>query len=204
MKKEKTSVILSHITKSFGEKEVLRDLSLTLTPDTIYCLMGASGSGKTTLFRIILGLDTPDETEGVFPIMEGIPSRIGCQFQEDRLCTDFSVRSNLRLARKGVSDKEIAEHLSAVGLEKELHTAVRHLSGGMRRRVSLVRAILSDAPLILLDEPFQGLDDHHRTEAAAYIRRYTKGKTVLIVTHDEEDAQRLSAILVQFEDLQKK
>lgn len=193
-----TALTLSKINKHFGDRTVLNGLSLYLPAHSVTGLMGPSGCGKTTLFRILLGLEVPDNEEAR---LNGIPSRIGCQFQENRLCENFSVRANLRLAKKNISDEEIGAHLAAVGLQGELYTPVRSLSGGMRRRVSLVRAMLTDAPVLLLDEPFGGLDDKARADAAAYILRYRKNRTLLFITHEASDVEHLSANLVLFEDI---
>ncbi len=187
------ALTVTGLSKSFGDRPVLQDVSLSVPYGTVYCLMGPSGCGKTTFIRILLGLEEADAGT-----VTGMPEHVGCQFQEDRLCEDFSIRSNLRLAGSHVTDSDLRRHLRDVLLVGEEKTPVRALSGGMKRRVSLVRAVLTDAPFFILDEPFKGLDGEARSACIDYVRRHTVGKTVLIITHDEADAADLQANLIRF------
>ena len=106
---------------------------------------------------------------------------------------DFSLLSNVRAAAPHASNEEIAAHLTELGLGAELKRPVRTLSGGMKRRVALVRAVLAPSKILLLDEPFKGLDEEMAKHAADYLLRHQNGRTVLLVTHEKEDAVRLSA-----------
>ncbi len=180
-------MIVSHLCKSFGGKAVLEGVSLTLAAGQIACLMAPSGQGKTTLLRCIAGLEKPDSGE----ILD-LPDRIGYVFQEDRLCGGFSAVDNIRLVTgRAMDEGEICRHLKELGLADSLGQPVRELSGGMRRRVSIGRAVCFGAGLLLLDEPFNGLDDATRQQTADYILRHRSGAAILCVTHDREDAAAL-------------
>lgn len=185
------AIEIKALSKSYGERRVLSELSLTLPLDRPVCLMGESGCGKTTLLRILAGLETADGGE----IAHLPPAAM--LFQEDRLLCEFSVRSNLRvLPHFSQYEKEIPRYLALLGLENELHTRVCELSGGMKRRIALLRACLTDAPLLLLDEPFTGLDADSHERAAAFIKDVCRDRAVILVTHDERDARMLGAYTV--------
>ena len=180
---------LEHICKSYGEKQVLRDFSLTLEPGDILVLMGPSGCGKTTLLHIIAGLIQADAGE-----RSGIPDRLSVVFQEDRLCEWESVLWNLRLVCRE-SEDTILGHLTELGLERELHTKVRELSGGMKRRVALIRAVLHGGDLIL-DEAFRGLDAERLENAVRYVLRHKGERSILCATHDARVAELLGGRLM--------
>ena len=175
---------LHHLYKAFGEKRVLQDLQAEFPAGRCTCIMGESGLGKTTLLRILMGLATADAGE-----ITGTENLIvGAVFQEDRLCESFSAVANVAFAcNKAVSKGEIIDHLTAVGLAQSARQPVRELSGGMRRRVAVVRAVLSGANLLLMDEPFKGLDQESKETAAAYLKAHTQGKTILMATHSLEE-----------------
>lgn len=181
---------LSHIAKSFGGVPVLRDVSLALEPDRAVCVMGRSGAGKTTLARILLGLETPDA--GTVRGTRG--ARFAVSFQEDRLLGWLSAAGNLRFACGALDDALLDAAFAAVGLAGEdRHKPAASLSGGQRRRVSLLRALLAPADAVVLDEPFTGLDARAREEAAAYTRARCAGRILLCITHEPGDAALLGA-----------
>ena len=190
---------LKGICKSFDGRQVLKDISMVFPGGSTTCILGPSGCGKTTLLRIIAGLEKPDAGA-----VEGVPDRIGYVFQEDRLCEEFSAVSNVRLAAgKKVSTEEITRHLGMIGLGEDLKKPVRDFSGGMKRRVAIVRAVCNPAELLLLDEPFKGLDEKLHLEVIDYIRKYSAGRTVICVTHEPEDAERLGGRVVEMEKISK-
>ena len=182
---------LLNIEKSFGDKAVLRGLSLTLSPASRSALMGPSGCGKTTLLRILVGLERAD-AGGV----SGLPARIATVFQDDRLCPWLTVEENIRLACPRATKADIQSILSALGLGGEARTKAADLSGGMARRTAIARALLYGGELVVLDEPFRGLDEESRARTAACIRDMTKGKTLLLVTHDAREAALLDARVI--------
>lgn len=178
---------IQHLCKSFDGKVVLDHVSLTLESGGTACLMAPSGRGKTTLLRCIAGLETPDSGQ-----ITDLPERIAYVFQEDRLCDGFSAVDNIRLVTgKALGESEIRRHLEELGLAGSLDQPVRELSGGMRRRVVISRAVCFGADLLLLDEPFKGLDDEARQQTADYILRHRGAAAILCVTHDREDAAAL-------------
>ena len=177
----------AHLYKRFGDKAVLEDVSLTVPGGAVVCLMAPSGRGKTTLLRCIAGLEMPDSGT-----VTGVPERLGFVFQEDRLCPQLDAVENVRLVTgRAMDEGEICRHLKELGLADSLGQPVRELSGGMRRRVSIGRAVCFGAGLLLLDEPFNGLDDATRQQTADYILRHRSGAAILCVTHDREDAAAL-------------
>lgn len=178
---------IQHLCKFFDGKVVLDHVSLTLESGGTACLMAPSGRGKTTLLRCIAGLETPDSGQ-----IADLPERIAYVFQEDRLCDGFSAVDNIRLVTgKALGEGEIRRHLEELGLAGSLDQPVRELSGGMRRRVVISRAVCFGAGLLLLDEPFKGLDDEARQQTADYILRHRGAAAILCVTHDREDAAAL-------------
>ena len=179
-----------NVSKAFGEKTVLSGLNCTFPEGRITCILGPSGCGKTTLLNLILGLLKPDGGE-----IRGVPEgRIAAVFQEDRLIGHLSALSNVRMVlRRGFPETEILRALEAVGLGDSARQPVCELSGGMRRRAALVRALLADSPLVVMDEPFKGLDGDTRASAIAFTRRMLAGRTALIVTHDPAEPDLLGA-----------
>lgn len=187
----------TQVSKSFQDKPVLKDLNLTFPEGRMTCLMGPSGSGKTTIINCILGLGRPDSGE-----ITGTEDKlVAAVFQEDRLIEHWDAIKNIKLVcDKTVTAEQVLDELKEVGLEEALKKPVREYSGGMRRRVAIVRAMLAKSELIILDEPFQGLDDRIKEQVIDYIKRKTLGKTVILVTHDREDAERLGAEVITFGD----
>lgn len=178
-----------HLTKRFGERTVLEDVTLTFPDGSVTCITGPSGRGKTTLLRCIAGLETAEAGS-----VEDVPSPIAMVFQEDRLCGGLTAAGNIRLVTGAAPDSGAPDgHLRELGLGGCLRQPVAELSGGQRRRVAIARAVCAGPGLLLLDEPFKGLDGDARREAAAYIRRHAPGATILCVTHDPEDAAALGA-----------
>lgn len=185
----KKAIVIRNLSKSFGDLQVLRHLNMEIQPDTCNVLMGPSGQGKTTLLRILMGLEQADDGA-----IENLPQIRSAVFQEDRLCEDFTAVDNVAMVMAGRRNHSlIRKHLAAVGLADAADKPVSQLSGGMRRRVALVRSILADSDMILLDEPFKGLDDASRQTVVDYFLANTKGKTTLVVTHDPEEAEMLGA-----------
>lgn len=168
--------------KAFGDKQVLSGFDAVFPEGKTTCLMGPSGCGKTTLLHILMGTLTPDAGE-----VTGVPERKAVVFQENRLFPDFTVEDNLRAVlphRK----TDFSEELAAFGLSGQEKTPVSQLSGGMKRRVALLRALCFGGDLFLFDEPFTGLDEETRRSVIGYVREKTAGKTVIAITHDAEDA----------------
>lgn len=186
---------IKHLSKSFGDLKVLADVNLTLQSGNIYCLMGPSGSGKTTFFQILLGLSKADS--GYVEGANGI--KAAAVFQENRLCEEFSPIHNLMMVTAGSSRetrKRAKEALLKLLPEESLFRPVSTLSGGMKRRVAIARALWVPSDMILMDEPFTGLDEDTKRTVIRRIMECTKDKLVLISTHQEEDAGLLKGILI--------
>ncbi|WP_273651761.1 ATP-binding cassette domain-containing protein [Cellulomonas fimi] len=176
-----------------GGRTVLDDLDLDLPDDGVVAVMGPNGSGKTTLGRALLGLLEP--TAGT---VDRADRRCAAVFQEDRLCEHLDAVANVRLVlRRDVPACRVAAELRALGLPDDaLHRPVRELSGGQRRRVAIARALLAEATLVVLDEPFTGIDAEGRPEVLAWVAAACHGRTVVLITHDLADAVRLGARVV--------
>ena len=187
-------VAVASVSKSFGDHLVLDRVSLDLEPDRVYCLMAPSGSGKTTLLRIVLGLERADAGN-----VEGVrPGALSAMFQEDRLCEVLTPVENVLLACPDArtSREEVRALLAEVLPEACLAQPVSELSGGMRRRVSLVRAVACPAPLVVFDEPFTGLDTDTKGNVIAFLTRHREGRILLVSTHGERDAELLGASVI--------
>lgn len=174
---------LMGISKSFAGKAVLEDFSAVIKGGEVNCILGASGSGKTTIGRIICSLETPDG--GAVEGIEG--RRLSVVFQEDRLCDGISSLSNVRFV-SGASVQDIEKAFLDTGLDGVEGQVAGTLSGGQRRRVALVRAVLADCDVLLMDEPFKGLDGKTKERVMKWVKGMTAGKTVILITHDSGEA----------------
>lgn len=187
------SITIKALCKSFGERQVLSNFSATLPDGVTSVLLGRSGSGKTTLLRILAGLETPDS--GSITGLEG--KTVSVVFQEDRLVADTSALGNLQLVT-ALSRGALAAELAAFGIDAAAARApVRTLSGGQARRVALLRGLLYPGELLLLDEPFKGLDDETRRLAQRQYEKLRRGRTALLVTHEAADVAALSGNLIE-------
>ena len=188
---EEKSVSLS---KSYEGRTVL-DAFVCELPKSgkINCLMAPSGIGKTTVFRMLSGLEHSEiktEEEALQDLREKL--RISYCFQDDRLVEEFSVLANVKLACPDRSLEEMTEVLKQVGITDPLQKAAA-CSGGMKRRVSLVRAMMAEADLILLDEPFAGLDEDCIHQVISMIQRQQQDRRIMVTVHEEEIARKLGA-----------
>lgn len=191
-------IILKNITKTYHSLTVLKDLSLTLERGQRYCLMSPSGSGKTTLLRLLMQLEQPDG--GSISTTSGKAYRdlvISPVFQENRLCEAFSPLENVMIS-PGCSHKasQVREELERLLPPECLTRPVSTLSGGMKRRVAILRALLAPSDLLLMDEPFTGLDGEMKQQVIQYIREKQEGRLLLLTTHQEEDVDLLEGRLI--------
>ncbi len=190
--------------KRYGASEVVAGLDLALVPGECFGLLGPNGAGKTTTLRLLLGLTRPDG--GTVSLLGlPVPSRarearlkVGVVPQVDSLDPDFTVTENLLVYGRyfGLKDHEIRARIPALlefaELESKADAGIESLSGGMKRRLTLARALVNDPDVIFLDEPTTGLDPQARHMMWQRLRRLlSEGKTILLTTHFMEEAERL-------------
>lgn len=191
----KMAIKVENLCKSYQGKEVLQNLNMEFSEGKITCIMAPSGKGKTTLLRILIGLEQPDSGR-----ISGMEEKdISVVFQEDRLCENLNALSNIRLVQKGKRLRKqeffekIQEGLEAMDILECRYQPVRELSGGMRRRVAILRALYTKWDILFLDEPFKGLDKETKKKVILFLKKSCQGKTVICVTHDEKEAENLGA-----------
>ena len=173
-------IYLEHVSLSFGDKQVLDDLCLTLPGSGVTVLSGPSGCGKTTLLRVLAGLETPQSGRVV-----GIaPRETSFLFQEDRLLPGRTVLQQLTDVLPKDRRAEASQWLELAELTGEEHARPGQLSGGMSRRLALVRALALGGELYLLDEPFTGIDLPRRQRLMDALKQL--GKPVVLVSHEPE------------------
>ena len=189
------SIELKNISFAYGENTVLNDFNLTVNDGECVCLSGRSGCGKTTVSRLITGLEAPQSGSVL------APEKISVVFQEDRLLNHLTLEENiyfpLSLPYEMLPDADgLIERL---GLAEYKKSKVSQLSGGMKRRVAIARAILYEGDALVLDEPFNGLDEENRKIVADIIKEVflERQKPVFLITHIKEDAQLLNARIIE-------
>ena len=175
--------------KTYAQHVVLDHLTAVFPAGTVTCVTAPSGGGKTTLFRLLLGLETPDR--GTITGLAG--SRCSAVFQEDRLCENLNPVSNIRLVNPALSPAQVLEAMEAAELTGCEHQPAAELSGGMKRRVAILRALLAPWDVLFLDEPFKGLDADIKDKVIRFTREACSGRTVLLVTHDLREANAMGA-----------
>lgn len=190
---------LKNISKSYAGLSVLKDVTLTFEDGGCYCIMSPSGSGKTTLLRILMGLESPDTGSiEVSPQDRTDTFTVSAVFQEDRLCESFSPLENvLMCAGKSMKPSRIRWELAKLLPEECLSRPVSTLSGGMKRRVAVLRALLTPSDILLMDEPFTGMDETLKRDVITYIKEKQNGRLLILTTHQEEDVDLIGGILVR-------
>lgn len=198
------AIDLTDVSKTYDDKVVVDRLSFRVAAGECFGLLGPNGAGKSTIARMILGMTSPDA--GKITVL-GVPvpararlarRRIGVVPQFDNLDLEFTVRENLLVFGRyfGMSTREIEAVIPSLlefaRLESKAHARVSELSGGMKRRLTLARALINDPQLIVMDEPTTGLDPHARHLIWERLRSLlARGKTILLTTHFMEEAERL-------------
>lgn len=201
-------LVVRGLRKSYGSNEVVRGLDFTIRRGECFGLLGPNGAGKTTTLRCCLGLIEPDAGE-IRLVGEPVPLaarkariRVGVVPQLDNLDPDFSVVENLQVYGRYFSVPDatlkarIPKLLEFAGLASKGATSIRTLSGGMKRRLTLARALINDPDLLVLDEPTTGLDPQARHLIWDGLRQLlSQGKTILLTTHFMDEAERLASRL---------
>lgn len=176
---------ISNVTFRYGDKTIFNDCSLELN-NGIYCLMGPSASGKTTMLKLMAGLLKPEE--GTI-VSEGDPV---IMFQEDRLLPWYDAYKNVEIVAGKDKKAEIEKCFKE--LEVPSDGNIQKMSGGQKRRVALIRALMADGDILLLDEPFTGLDQDTTAKAIELIRK--QNKLTVIATHSLKEAEMLQAEII--------
>lgn len=191
----KKVIELRNVTKQFDGETVLDSINLDIYDNEFLTLLGPSGCGKTTLLRVLAGLQAPDS--GTVRVE---PGRMACVFQEPRLLPWRTAAENVNAV---LSDRAQTMPQALIWLERlELADARDQypaaLSGGMQQRVAIARALAYDAPVLLLDEPFRGLDAALRARVTALVADAAKDKTLVLATHDAADADALGCAVYAY------
>lgn len=187
-------ILVKDLIKSYNQIRLFHLNELVLESGKTYCLMGASGSGKTTLMRILLGLEQADT--GTVTGVTGC--RLNAVFQEDRLCETFSPLDNIMMVLpRGTEKSGVLADMETILPAECLKRPVLTLSGGMKRRVAICRAMLAPSDGIIMDEPFTGLDGDTKRLVIRYMKERLAGRMLLVSTHQEEDTELLKGQVLQ-------
>lgn len=207
-----------HVSLSYGERTILRDISLTLNPWEFVFLIGTSGSGKTSFIRSIIGAIAPSKGSIFTPKGEKLNQlnnkdllayrrNIGVIFQDFKLLHKKTVRENVAFAMEvcGYSNaaiqKRVPEVLSQVGLLQKKDKFVESLSGGELQRTAIARALIHNPDIIIGDEPTGNLDPKNAAEIILLLQKLnTEGKTIIIATHDDRLVNSLQKRVITFKD----
>ena len=196
------SLEIKNVTKRFGDKIILQNFSYKFDNSGIYAITGDSGIGKTTLLRMIASLDKDFDGE----ILGGGFSNVSLAFQEYRLFPQLSALENIIFSVSDRKDEAVSEKtynlLAMLGLSgSDIELLPDQLSGGMKQRVSIARALISNKKIILLDEPTKELDAENSENVLRLIKEISKNKLVILVSHNDADLSFLNAIRI---DIQRK
>lgn len=177
---------VKNISKSYDGIKVLDNISHTFQAGSVTCIMGKSGIGKTTFINILMGLEKADSGYITSNISYSVV------FQENRLIEELTPITNiLAVVDKSVKREVVVDSLLKIMDSESLHKKVSELSGGMKRRVAIVRAMLANSEVVVLDEPFAGLDEDTKVLTIDYIKEMLGDRTLIVVTHDEGDVNLL-------------
>lgn len=187
---------VSDLSFGYPGRPLLRDCSLSLPAGAHAALIGPSGCGKTTLMRLLLGLLQPQKGHAE------LHGRAACVFQEPRLLPNRTALQNVNavLSDRASTLDEARRWLELVRLGEAADRLPAALSGGMQQRVAIARALAWGGNVFLLDEPLKGLDGELRAEIAGLLRSYSSGKTLLLITHDPDEADLLTDSLLVWQD----
>ncbi len=189
---------IDNLSFSYGNEKIIDRFSIELDGNGIYAIMGPSGCGKSTLFSLICGLLKPDDGSIVYDY-----KKVSYAFQEPRLIPHMTAAENVNFVLGGKKStlEKAKKALQAVGLGSDSEKYPSELSGGMQKRVALARALAFDGDLLLLDEPFTGLDEETKEDIIELIKEIGKSKLILMITHDGAEAEKCSANILHFNQI---
>lgn len=209
-----SKLTVSQLYKAYKNKKVLSNVNLQADNGCIVCISGESGIGKTTLLKIIAGIVKADM--GNIQLLSGTDDKqsregqdsdfrkykVSMVFQENRLMEESDVYTNLYCVMgKKYFREEADRHLDMVDLKKMGNVKVKELSGGMKRRVAIVRAMMKESDVVLLDEPFKGLDDKLKSKVMEYVKENVHGRIVLMVSHDMRECEIMGGMQFNLKDI---
>lgn len=176
------SITINNLSISYQDKEVIKNFSATIKSNEKIALIGPSGIGKTSIINAMLDLISYEGS-----INYAFTPEFAVVFQEDRLCMGLSVYTNIKLTCPKMARQDINTYIRRIGLEPAAN--VNTLSGGMKRRVAILRALLAPSNILILDEPFKGLDTDTKEVVMALTKEKASDKTMILITHDSSEAQ---------------
>lgn len=200
MDKENTGILVEHVSKSFGKERILTDVNLVVPKGCIYGVVGNNGSGKTVLMKCICGFLRPEEGK-IFVNRQQVgkdcdfPDNLGIIIETPGFLPNQSGYRNLKILadlRARIGKKEIMETLERVGLSDSLKKPVSKYSLGMRQRLGIAQAIMEDPSVLILDEPFNGLDRTGTAQMRQLLKDLkSQGKAILLASHNAQDIEEL-------------
>lgn len=189
----------NNISIAFDNKTVFNNFSLALPNKGVICLFGPSGCGKTTLLNLIAGLLKPQKGS-----LKGTEHKtVSYVFQSPRLLPWQNVADNIRLV-KNCGDEKLAELLKIIDMPDEANAMPDELSGGMKQRVSIARALNYDGDILLLDEPMNGLDAELASQLWKYILQQYKEKLIIFITHNRIEAEKYADRIIELQPFNEK
>ncbi len=207
---EEKGIVVENVYKSFGREKVLNNVSLTIRPGQIYGIVGNNGSGKTVLMKCICGFMRPDKGK-IYVDGKRIgrdvdfPESIGVIIETPGFIPHETGFSNLKILAglKGIIDyTEIKDTIRKVGLDPDMKKPVGKYSLGMRQRLGIAQAIMENPNVLILDEPFNGLDKHGVEEMRQLLKELKKeGKAILLASHNAKDIEELCDMVHDMEDV---
>ena len=167
-----------NVSKSFDHK-VIENLSFDINPGQRFGIYGKSGIGKSTLINLILGFENPDSGNIYSDFIKA-----SVIFQEDRLIDEISAFDNLKIVKN--DQNLIRQTLKSLNIS-EINKPISKFSGGMKRRVAIARALIFDGDILIMDEPFAGIDDDNKAGAISLIKDRFRDRTIILVSHNKDD-----------------
>lgn len=186
-------ITIEDLSKSYGENLIFENANYKFKKNKFNAILGKSGLGKTTLLNILMGIDQ-DYTGNI----TGVPQSKSVVFQENRLLDNYSIYDNLNFVLKDkITPKYINSYLKKLDLNIYSSTIINQLSGGMKRRISILRAVLKESDIYIFDEPFKDMDRKTHILTLEFIKEELKNKTLIYSTHSDLDIEILKPNIIK-------